>query len=176
MSIEEVIRGRYSVRKYKRKRIAREVIEKLVDMARWAPCASERWRFVVVQEEKKSELASAARQEWIASAPVIIVVGADLAMAPRFAWRWDAEHWRTLFPIQDTAAAIQNLMLTAVDLGLGTCWIGSFNDGDVARIVRFPFAIRPVAMITLGYPAQEPKDRRRRPLEEILFWEAYQAN
>jgi len=177
MKLEEAIRARYSVRKYMKKQVPHDAIVKLVDAARWAPYASERWRFVAVQEEEtRSELAEAARQKWILSAPVIMVVGADFTIPRRCEWRWDADHWWTLFPIQDTAAAIQNLMLTAVDLGLGTCWIGSFNDGDVARIVGFPFAIRPVALITLGYPAEEPGRRERRPVEEVLFWEAYEGN
>ena len=66
-------------------------------------------------------------------------------------------------------------VLTAVQRGLGTCWIGSFNEGDVARIVRFPLAVRPVAMVVMGYPAEEPKARKRRPLEEVVFWETFSA-
>ena len=64
-------------------------------------------------------------------------------------------------------------MLAAVEKDLGTCWIGSFNEGDVARIVNFPFEIRPVAMITIGYPADKPKKRQRRSLDRVVFWESY---
>lgn len=87
---------------------------------------------------------------------------------------WDAAKWQDLFPIQDTAAAIQNLMLAAVDAGLGTCWIGSFNEGEVAGIVNFPFAVRPVAMVVLGYPRDMQPKRTRRPLEEVVFWETFE--
>lgn len=174
MTLKEAIKTRRSVRRFQEKSVSREVIMDLLDMARWAPHAYESWRFVVVEdEERKKELAAAARQGWMASAPVILVVGADLMERPGIAGRWDAYKFRSIFPIQSTAAAIQNLMLTAVEHDLGTCWIGSFNEGDVARVVRFPFAVRPVAMIVIGYPADEPKDRERRPLEEVVFWETF---
>jgi len=174
MIVKDAIKMRRSVRRFQEKPVPREVIVEALDMARWAPCASECWRFVVVQEEgRKRLLATAAKQSWIASAPVILVVGADLMEHPEIVGRWDAYKFRSIFPVQDTAAAIQNLMLAAVERGLGTCWIGSFNEGEVSRIVRFPFAVRPVAMVVLGYPADEPKERKRRPLEEVVSWEIF---
>lgn len=174
MTLKEAIKARRSVRRFQEKSVPREVIVDLLDMARWAPHAYESWRFVVVQdEERKKDLAAAARQGWMASAPVILVVGADLMERTGIAGRWDAYKFRSIFPIQSTSAAIQNLMLTAVEHGLGTCWIGSFNEGDVARIVHFPFAVRPVAVIVIGYPAGEPKERERRALEEVVFWETF---
>ncbi len=72
-----------------------------------------------------------------------------------------------------SAAAIQILMLAAVEEGLGTCWIGSFNEGDVARTVNLSFPVRPVALVVLGHPADEPRKRTRRPLEEIASWETF---
>ena len=134
MTVKDAIKARRSVRRFQEKPVLREVIMELLDMARWAPHANECWRFVVVQEQaRKEHLADAARQRWIASAPVIVVVGADLMMRPGISGRWDAYKFRGIFPIQDTAAAIQNLMLTATEYGLGTCWIGSFNEGDVSN-------------------------------------------
>lgn len=180
MTLEEIITTRRSVRSFTDEPVSKEAILRLLDRARWAPCASECWRFVVVQEsERKERLAQAARQSWIATAPVLIVVGADLhAFAePEGSrwWRWDAYKFRDIFPIQDTAAAIQNLMLTAVDMGLGTCWIGSFNEGNVAKVVAFRARIRPVALIPVGHPAKPQEEGTRGPLEEIVFGEKYQA-
>jgi len=176
MSLEEIVKARRSVRRFTDEPVSRETVLELLDLARWAPYASERWRFVVVQESgRKEALAAATRQGWITSAPVIIVVGADYSMAPRLSHRWDADHWWTLFPIQDTAAAIQNLMLAAAERGLGTCWIGSFNEGEVAAAIELTFPVRPVALVVLGHPADEPSERTRRPLEEIVFWERFEA-
>ena len=176
MTLEEAIRSRRSVRRFTGEPVPRETILKILDLACWAPHATECQRFVVVRDrERKERLAEAARQKWIAASPVIIVVGAELGTQPDLAWRWDAAHCRDLFPIQDTAAAIQTLMLAAVAEGLGTCWIGSFNEGETARIVELPFPVRPVAMVVLGHPADEPSQRTRRPLEEIVFWETFEG-
>ena len=172
MTFEQIVKARRSVRSFTDEPVSRETILKLLELARWAPHAGEAWRFVVVQEaERKQELAEATRQQWITSAAAIIVVGADLSMSEPLSHRWDADHWWALFPLQDTAAAIQTFMLAAVAEGLGTCWIGSFNEGDVARVVNLSFPVRPVALVVLGHPADEPPKRTRRPLEEVVFWE-----
>ena len=93
MNLSEVVRSRRSVRRFKDRPVPRESILRLLDLARWAPCASECWRFVVVQEaERKQRLAEAARQQWIAAAPVIIVVGADFGIPAGLSRRWDADH------------------------------------------------------------------------------------
>ena len=177
MTLEEIITARRSVRSYTDEPIDEEAILKLLDMARWAPYASESWRFVVVRSQQgRSALASAARQEFVATAPVVVVVGADTdAFATHHSvWhRWDAYKFRGLFYIQETAAAIENLMLAAVEMGLGTCWIGSFNEGEVSKIVEFPASIRPVAMITIGHPAGGQRRADHAPLEKIVYWEKY---
>jgi nitroreductase len=175
MTLEEIITTRRSVRSFSDERVPKETILKLLDMARWAPYASTCWRFVVVEEPKrKEELAQVARQKWIATASAVIVVGADTQdYSDNMGRRWDAYKWRGLFYVQDTAAAIQNLMLTAVDMGLGTCWIGSFNEGDVAKVVAFPAGIRPVALVPVGRPAKPQEKATRGPLEEIVSWEEY---
>jgi len=176
MTLEEIITTRRSVRQFTDESVSRQTILKLLDMARWAPYATPCWRFVVIeQSEGRRQLAQAARQDWIATAPAIVVVGADAqGFADRLGWRWDAYKFRGLFYIQDTAAAIQNLMLAAVEMGLGTCWIGSFNEGDVAEAVAFPAGIRPVALIPVGHPAKPQQKGARGPLEQIVSWETYE--
>jgi len=175
MTLEEIMTTRRSVRKFTDEPVSKEEILRLLDMARWAPYATPCWRFVVIEKpERKEEVAQAARQGWIATAAAVIVVGADTQeFNESKAWRWDSYKFRGLFYIQDTAAAIQNLMLAAVEIGLGTCWIGSFNEGDVAKIVGFPTSVRPVALIPVGHPAKPQEKDTRGPLEEIVFWEKY---
>lgn len=81
---------------------------------------------------------------------------------------------RTLYCIQDTAAAAQNIHLAAYSFGLGTCWVGAFDEDEARRILRIPLGVRPVALIPVGYPAEAPMTRARRPVDEIvhreLFW------
>ncbi len=170
MTLEEIIKTRRSVREFLDKPIPKEVIMKLLDMARWAPYACECWRFVIVQDEerKKAVAEAASEQHWIATAPVVIVVGADI--------EGKGERSINLYCVQDTAAAIQNLMLTAVKEELGTCWIGSFDERGVADIVGFPETVEVMAVVPVGYPKkpQIMEGEKRRPLEEIVFWETYE--
>ena len=166
---------RRSIRSYTDEPISKETILKLLDLAIHAPYATPCWRFVVVQDpEKRNRLAEIARQLWIVEAPVVIVVGADTqAFSKGQNARWDAYKFRELFYIQDTAAAIENLMLAATDMGLGTCWVGSFNEGGVSKAVHFPKNVRPVALVPVGYPAKPPKQREIIPLNEIVSWDTF---
>ena len=177
MNLEEAIATRRSIRSYTDEPVSKEEILRLLEMAMQAPYASACWRFVVVQDPgRRKQLSEIARQDWIANVPVIVVVGADTqAFLDHQNVRWDAYKFRELFYIQDTAAAIQNLMLAATDMGLGTCWIGSFTEGGVSKAVKFPRNVRPVAMVTLGHPAEQPKEKTLKPLEECAFWETYGA-
>ncbi len=166
MNQQEAIRTRRSIRSYTDKSASKETILELLDLATCAPYATRCWRFVAVLEsERRKQLAEIADQSWIAEAPAIIVVGADTqAFSESQNTRWDAYKFRKVFYIQDTAAAIQNLMLAATDMGLGTCWIGSFNEGGVSKSVHFPKNIRPVALVPVGHPAKLPKRTETIPL------------
>ncbi|MCK4483131.1 nitroreductase family protein, partial [Candidatus Bathyarchaeota archaeon] len=109
-------------------------MEKLVDSARWAPSAgnTQPWRFIIVRKpEIKRKLAAAALgQSFVEEAPVVIVVCAD---EDRSSMGYGVRG-KTLYCIQDTAAAIQNIHLAAYSLGLGTCWIGAFREEEARRI------------------------------------------
>ncbi|MFQ6125823.1 MAG: nitroreductase family protein [Candidatus Heimdallarchaeota archaeon] len=173
MDVFEAIRGRRSVRKYQTKEISEELITKLLSTAIMAPSAGNRqaWEFIIVHDPiTKTELARAAyNQVFIANAPVIIVVCANkLRSAQRYGSR-GAE----LYCIQDSAAAIQNLLLAAYSLGLGTCWVGAFNESMVSKLLEIPEEIRPVALIPIGYSAQVSHPPPRLPLEQVIHREQY---
>jgi nitroreductase len=80
---------------------------------------------------------------------------------------------KTLYCIQDTAAAIQNIHLTAYSLGLGTCWIGAFREEEARKILKIPEGVRPVAMIPVGYAAEIPQPRKRKPVDQIVHYETF---
>ncbi|RKO66160.1 nitroreductase family protein [Desulfofundulus salinus] len=170
-TILSLVRSRYSVRHYKPDPLPEALLDQLLEAARWAPSAGnlQPWFFyVVTREEKKEALAQAAlNQRFIAQAPVVIVVCAE----PERSARVYGERGRQLYCYQDTAAAVQNILLTANALGLGTCWVGAFDEERVKECLGIPAGRIPVAIIPVGYPADDPARRpKRREIEEIVSY------
>ena len=170
MDFWEVIERRYSLRDFDPARdVAPEDVEKILRAAIRAPSAGnlQPWFFVVVREEKKKEaLARAALdQRFVARAPVVVVVCAD---PDRSAMRYGGRGV-SLYCLQDTAAATENLLLAAVALGLGGCWVGAFHEEEAARALDLPSHLRPVAIVPLGHATRPPAGRTpRRDLKEVL--------
>lgn len=173
MDILEIIKGRRSIRNFKTENLPEQAVENLVEAARWAPSAGniQPWKFIIVRKpEIKKRLAKAAlEQAFVEEASVVIVVCADENRSSQ----GYGNRGRKLYCIQDTAAAIQNIHLAAYSLGLGTCWIGAFDEEEARTILKIPQGIRPVAIIPVGYPAESPRPRNRRPLDEIVHYETF---
>jgi len=173
LDILETIKGRRSIRSFKKIEVSNDVVEKLIDAARWAPSAGniQPWEFIVIRNlETKMKLANAALgQAFVKEASVVIVVCADENRALQgYGFRG-----KSLYCIQDTAAATQNIHLAAYSMGLGTCWVGSFREDEVAKILKIPEGIRPVAIIPVGYPAESPEPPNRRSLSRIIHYETF---
>ena len=172
MELFEAIKGRRSVRSYKEQDVPEETVDKLVEAASWAPSAGnlQPWVFVVVRNPvNRSALAEAAGQAFVGEAPAVIVVCANEERSSMgYGFRGKA-----LFCIQDTAAAIQNVLLSAYSFGLGTCWVGTFNEDEVRKAIRAPLGMRPVAILPLGYANGAVQPRRRRPVGQILVHESF---
>ena len=173
VDIFEAIEGRRSIRAFMNVEISAEVVEKLIEAARWAPSAGniQPWEFIIVRNpELKKQLAEASLDQFfISKAPVIIVVCADEYRSSQ----GYGVRGSTLYCLQDTAAAAQNIHLAAYSLGLGTCWIGAFREEEVKRIIRIPAGVRPVALIPVGYAAESPSPRRRRQTSQIIHYETF---
>ncbi len=144
----------------------------LLEAARGAPSAGnvQPWFFyAVLQRNLKLKLAAAALgQDFLAEAAVVVVVCAN---AKESAWSY-GERGRTLYCLQDTAAACENLLIAATALGYGSCWVGAFDERAVARVLEVPGHLRPVALIAVGpgepvasFPARKPLARISRILE-----------
>lgn len=166
----EVIKSRRSIRRFHSDRpIADALLKELLDAMRWAPSAGnvQPWRVHVIKKaETRLQLKRAALgQGFIAQAPVALVITVHLPEAGR---NYGARG-QSLYCYQDTAASIQNLLLLAHYRGLGTCWVGAFNEMEVVRIIGLPKNQRPVAIIPVGYPAIAPKAPSRRPLKELVI-------
>jgi nitroreductase len=169
LDVLEAIKERRSIRAYTDEKVSDEDVERLIEAARWAPSAgnTQPWAFVVVKDaETKRKLSSATLQTLIQEAPVAIVICADANRSSRVY----GSRGKNLYSIQDTAAATQNILLAAQELGLATCWVGAFREDEVAKAVKAPRNLRPVAMIAVGYPAERPVTPHRRSFNEIIHY------
>lgn len=173
MEVLEAIKGRRSIRAFKNQDISDEVVEILIDAARWAPSAGniQPWEFVIVRkpEIKKRLVEAALGQSFIEEAPVVIVVCANENRSSQ----GYGVRGKTLYCLQDTAAAIQNILLVAYSLGLGTCWIGAFNEEEAREILKIPNEVRPIGIVSVGYPAESPPPRSRRPTPYVVHRESF---
>lgn len=170
MEFSEVLANRRSVRHFSAKRdVTDSDVRALLDAAVAAPTAGniQPWRFTVVRSpEARERLAGAMHQRWAAAAPVIVIVSVD----PRPCYARYGDRGEQLYGIQDTAAAVENILLAAVDRGLASCWIGAFDEVAVRDAVDIKAPIRPVAVLPIGYSAESGSRPERRPLSEITTW------
>ena len=161
---------RRSVRQYQDKPVSREQLIQLARAAMAAPSASNRrpWSFVAVTEPKGLTALRGLHAYSNYNAPAAIVVCGDLTRAYEGPMQ---EFW-----VQDCSAAVENILLAALDLGLGTVWIGAYPDlgrSDVlAGMIDAPEHIRPLGIIWVGYPESEPEARTQFE-EDRLHWECF---
>jgi len=173
MIIPDIIRERRSVRAFTAQEVSDEAAETLLEAARLAPSAGnlQPWEFVVVRDPgvKRRLVGAAHGQSFISEAPVVFIV---CAVPGRSASGYGSRG-RGLYCLQATAAAVQNLLLTATANGLGSCWIGAFDEGRAADALGLPEGVRPVAIIPVGYPAESSRQRPRRPVKQVTHWDRW---
>ena len=167
MEFSEVISRRHSVRAYSSKPVEEEKLKQIFQAANSAPSAGNLQAYQVHiyrRKEKREALARAAfDQKFITEAPICLVFCADPSRSSAKYGRRGAE----LYSIQDATIAGTYAMLTAVNLGLATVWVGAFDEEQVRKVVGVG-TIRPVAMFALGYSAEEPEPTPRRPIEDVF--------
>jgi len=170
MDVIEAIKKRRSIRKFRGEEIPEEVLKTILECARIAPSAGNRqpWVFIVVKdpEIKKRLVEASGNQTFLAQAPVVIVVCGD----PEISGARYEDRGRSLYVVQDTAAATMNIILVATSFGLGTCWVGAFRESLVRQTLNLPSNLRPYALIPIGYPDQERGPRNLRPFEEVVWY------
>ena len=171
MDVFETMEKRRSVRSFDTARdVPEELVEEILRCGCLAPSAGnvQPWRFIVVRDaEMKRALAAAALgQGFLAQAPVVIVVCADLASHSLSYGQRGVE----LYSIQDTAAAAQNMLLAATALGLGACWVGAFREDEAARALRLVNDLRPLALIPVGYASGEAPPPRKMDCRRLVTY------
>ncbi len=167
MELLEAIRARHSIRKYQNQPVEPGKLQAILQAATEAPSASnlQPYKIYVVRDAtRKQKVALAALgQEFIGGAPLVLVFCADTARAQALGHPREQN-----YSFQDTVIAMAYAQLVAADQGLASCWIGAFDERQLARVLELPDMIRPVALMPLGYAAEKPAEAPRRPLSEVV--------
>ena len=167
--IEKCIRGRRSVRGFRRTEIPPALLDPLIDALRWAPSAgnlqSRRFYFVFDLALRRELARAAERQTFVARAPLVVVACADHRIAREYEQRGVE-----LYCHMDVAASLQNLMLVAHAHGLATCWIGALDEDAVRGLLRLPKYLRPVSLVPVGFPADHPAPPRRQRRKDVAVF------
>lgn len=173
MDVFEAITTRASITRYTDEGVDREKVARLLEAARWAPSAGnmQTWEFIIVEDDDLKERLSqyAQNQPHVREAPVVIVILTDEERAER---RY-GDRGRDLYAIQETAACMQNMMLQAHNEELGAAWVGAFNEEQVRDLLYVPDRTRPVAIVTVGHPAERPEQPSKFNISKVTYVNKY---
>ena len=181
----DLARRRRSIRKYRPDPVSPDALARVLEAASLAPSGnnSQPWRFVVVTDAKiKERLCEVSgKQKWIIEAPVTVAVVGDITAKTKEPLKpvatpsvEDPKNREVLLKtLRDATIAADHLVLAAEDEGLGSCWIALFEQEEIKPVLAVPENCYVVAIVTLGFPAETPKQRPRLPLRETVFREQY---
>ncbi len=170
MDVFEAIKKRYSCRNYKADLVPEEKLRKILKAARLAPSAhnAQDWKFIVVKNYKRrKEVAEAAGQGFLAEAPIIIV---GVSLSPEHILSSGVPAYAV-----DLAIAMEHIALQATEEGLGTCWIGTFNQEELKRVLNIPKGYKVVALMPLGFTAEKPGPKSRKTLREVTSEDTFRS-
>ena len=171
MDFYQVIQSRKSIRAYKTDLISDDILERILEAGRIAPSAKniQPWKFIVIKnpEIKKALVTACRNQEFIAQAPIVICAVA----LEKIAWGNMGGYWSS-YPV-DITIALDHMILAATNEGLGTCWIGAYNEVEVKRILKIPEDVKVIALTPIGYPIQNPDAKPRKSLSEITSVDSF---
>ena len=173
MDFEKVLRGRKSVRKFSSREVSWKDLADVLEAGTLAPSSGnlQSWVFVVVRDAKnRAALVEALprEQSWAGKAPVLVVICSDVErVRTMYGARGEA-----LYAVQNCAAAAENMLLKAVDAGIGACWIGYFDEKPIAKLLELDKDLRPQAVLALGY-GEPLEEKPREPLQSFVFFEKF---
>ncbi len=169
MEYSELIKKRYSVRAYNPEMIDEEKLNKVLQAANLAPSAANRQPFQIIiikTRGREDELKKIYQKDWFVQAPLVI----GICAIPSQGWsRRDGKNYAEV----DATIAMDHLILEAANQGLGTCWIAAFNPQAARQILGLPDEVEPVAFTPLGYPADEPQEKIRKRLSDLVRYEKW---
>ena len=170
MDFLALVTSRYAVRSYQPRPIEQDKLDRIFEAVRLAPSGSNRqpWKFVVVRDAdvRRRLVAACMDQQFIAQAPVVV---AGVGLMPDRVMSCDVPG----DPV-DVAITMEHLALAAAAENLGTCWIGAFSQGQVREVLGIPASAKVVGVMTLGYPADSPRPKSRKPISKIVCYDRWQ--
>jgi nitroreductase len=179
VTFDEIVKTRRSVREFEDRPVSNQDILAMVEAARWAPsaCNGQTWRFIAVTDKErikricKEGMRAVISNKWLREAPLIIVGCSDLdIIANKIGARITGIDYYAI----DFGIAMEHIVLKATELGLGTCWVGWFNEEKLKAVLDIPEKVRTMALLAVGYPKDTPAEKRtRKPIGKILFSERW---
>ncbi len=173
MELFQALKERRSIRFYEDKAVELSKLNKIVEAATWAPTAgnAQTWFFIIMKEEQKLEDIKSFSPGILGSPKSIIVACTDFSKIKKT--RTFNEDEGKILAIIDLAMACENMMLAALEFGLGTCAIRSFNKVAVVEMLSLPENIKPQLLITVGYPKSQPQKPTKLLLKQVVNYEEY---
>lgn len=170
MKLSEVIASRYSVRSYKPDPVPESVLMHVLEAARLAPTAANCQPFQILvlhTEGRAQELLRIYRRDWFVQAPLVLAV----CTLPARAWtrKSDGKNYADV----DAAIVFDHLILAATEQGLGTCWVAAFDPVAAREVLGLPADAAPIAFTPLGYPADQPAAKQRKPIADLVRYERW---
>ena len=165
LSLVETVLSRRSIRRYEKSEIPNDVLNKILEAGRQAPSAANRQplRFIVLTDDNiKNELSKGFFNRFIKDSHLTIVGCANTGDILTGKWS-----------VVDTVIALQNMVIAAWAMGVGSCWIGDFNEDRIKQLLKIPNKWKVVALVSFGYPAEQPNPRRKKSISDIFSFNSF---
>jgi nitroreductase len=167
MDFLSLVHRRYSVREYKPDQIEQNKLKRVLEAAQFAPTAANRQPFqliVIHTADNREELLKIYDRDWFVNAPIVICA----CGIPEQAWlRSDGKSYLDV----DIAIVMDHISLAATNLGLGTCWVASFNVDAAREVLHIPASADPIIFMSLGYPVGKIETKERKPFSDLIRYE-----
>ena len=159
MSFIDTILTRRSIRRYEKQDIPKDVLDKILEAGRQAPSAGNKqpWHFIVLSDYDIKEKLSHGKWNTFVKDSAVTIVGCGY-IGDEYGRKWSTV---------DISIALQNMVIAAWGLGIGSCWIGDFKEAEVKSLLNIPEDRKVIALVTFGYPAEKIESRQKKPIDDI---------
>ena len=169
MQVLEAIRARRSIRVFKKRPVSDEKLQRILEAGRLAPSARnvQEWKFIVVRHGGlREQLMQAAKNQYFVGSAPVVIVGCALITD------YTMSCGQLAYPV-DLSIALTQMMLQAVEEGLGSCWVGAFDEARVKTILKIPQSVRVVGLLPIGHPDEDPPARSRKTAQEVFCYDEF---